>query len=124
MTQRYLLTVAYQPGRDPRITKGVDGKRDWFSEGELEKAAWSMLESGVPEVGLFHADGSVGHAQVVESYIYRGPDWVLTAVDGTEQVVKSGTWLVGLRCDEVAWDMVEKRLVQGVSLQGRGRRIA
>lgn len=115
--QRYLLTVAYQPGKDTRIEKGVDGYRDYFTEAELEKAAWSMLQSGAPEVGLWHGD-EVGHAQVVESYIYRGPDWSMTAVDGSTQVIKSGMWLVGLQCDATAWRLYKSGLVNGVSLQG------
>jgi hypothetical protein len=120
--QRYLLTVGYQPGPDARITKGVDGSRDFFTEAELEKAAWSMLLSGVPEVGIAHENGTTGHARVVESYIYRGPDWTLTAVDGSEQVIKSGTWLVGLLCDEVAWRLHKDGLVGGTSIDGRARR--
>lgn len=121
--QRYLLAVAYQPGPDDRITKGKDGGRDFFTDAELEKAAWSLLQRDeVPEVGLFHLDGTVGHADVVESYIYRGPEWVLKAADGSEQVVKSGMWLVGLICDEVAWDLYKSGRVGGVSLQGRAKR--
>jgi hypothetical protein len=122
MPQRYLLAVAYQPGVDTRIEKGADGHRDFFTEAELEKAAWSMLLGGEPEVGLYHADGTVGHAKVVESYVYRGPDWTLTAVDGSTQVIKSGTWLTGLLCDDIAWRMYERGEVQGVSLQGAARR--
>lgn len=123
MPQRYLLAVAYQAGKDERIAKGLDGHRDYFTDAELEKAAWSLLQQGhVPEVGLFHADGTVGHAQIVESYVYRGPDWTLTAVDGSTQVIKSGTWLTGLLCDEVAWRMYETGQVSGVSLQGGARR--
>lgn len=121
--QRYLLAVAYQPGRDERIAKGVDGGRDFFTEAELEKACWSLLNRDEPPVvGMFHADGTVGHARVVESYIYRGPDWELAAVDGSVQVVKSGTWLVGLQCDQVAWEMHKAGQVGGVSLQGVAKR--
>ena len=42
--QRYVLGVAYQPGKDDRITTGADGGRDYFTEAELEKAAWSLLD--------------------------------------------------------------------------------
>jgi hypothetical protein len=121
--QQYLLAVAYQAGRDDRIAKGLDGGRDYFTEAELEKAAWSLLNrDAAPEVGLYHADGTVGHARVVESYIYRGAPWTLTAVDGTEQVIKAGDWLIGLQCDDYAWQLYKTGLVQGVSLQGRARR--
>lgn len=121
--QRYLLAVAYQAGRDDRIVKGADGARDFFTETELEKAAWSLLNRDTtPQVGLYHVDGTVGHAQIVESYIYRGADWTLSAVDGTEQVVKAGDWLVGLLCDDVAWDLYKTRRVAGVSVQGTAKR--
>lgn len=122
--QRFLLTVAHQAGPDPRIAKGADGGRDFFTEAELEKACWSMLLSGAPEVGLFHADGTVGHARIVESYIYRGEPWKLAAADGSEVVVKSGDWLVGMLCDEVAWDLYKSGRVAGVSIQGSARRRA
>lgn len=121
--QRYLLAVAHQHGRDEKITKGADGARDYFTEAELEKAAWSMLQQDTaPQVGLFHADGSCGHAAVVESYIWRGDPWTLTAVDGSTQVVKAGDWLVGLLCDEIAWDLYKSGHVAGVSLQGVAKR--
>ena len=119
--QRYVLGVAYQAGRDPRIRKGADGARDFFTEAELEKAAWQFAKSNM-EVGLFHADGTTGSAQVVESYIYRGGDWVIKNVDGEEVVVKSGDWLIGAILDERSWDMYEKGFVTGFSPQGEGRR--
>lgn len=124
MPQRYLLTVAYQPGKDARIQKGIDGHRDFFTPAELEKAAWSLMLGDKPQVGIYHADGTCGHAQIVESYIYRGPDWTLTAVDGSTQVIKSGYWLTGLLCDEIAWGMYERGEVAGVSPQGAARRTA
>ncbi len=60
--QRYVLGVAYQAGKDPRIAKGQDGGRDYFTEAELEKAAWSFLQAG-PQVGMFHVDGTEGEKQ-------------------------------------------------------------
>lgn len=119
--QRYVLGVAYQAGPDPRIAKGADGGRDCFTPEELEKAAWAFMKSA-RSVGTDHEDGTEGAADVVESYIYRGPEWVLKAADGSEQVVKSGMWLVGLICDEVAWDLYKSGRVGGVSLQGRAKR--
>lgn len=119
--QRYLLTVAHQAGPDPRITKGADGGRDYFTPDELERAAWGFIGAGA-QVGLFHADGTTGRARIVESYLYRGPDWTLTAVDGSVQVVKAGDWLVGMICDPVAWGLVKSGRVAGVSVQGQAKR--
>jgi hypothetical protein len=116
--QRYVLGVAYQAGPDPMIKRGADGGRDYFSKEELEKAAWRYLQNG-PEVGLFHADGTEGAATVVESYIYRGPDWDL----GNGVVVKAGDWLVGAVLDEHAWQLYKSGRVNGWSPQGSARRI-
>lgn len=116
--QRYVLGIAYQSGPDPRIKRGADGGRDYFTEAELEKAAWSFLRSG-PQVGLFHADGTEGAAEIVESYVYRGPDWDLG--DGT--VVKAGDWLVGAILDERAWQLYKSGRITGFSPQGQARRI-
>jgi hypothetical protein len=115
--QRYVLGVAYQAGPDPRIEKGMDGGRDFFTAAELEKAAWGFLQER--QVGLFHVDGTEGAATVVESYIYRGPDWNL----GDDIVVKSGDWLVGAVLDETAWDLYKSGRITGWSPQGQARRI-
>lgn len=116
--QRYVLGIAYQAGPDPRIAKGADGGRDYFTAAELEKAAWSFLPGGA-KVGLFHGpDETVGHFTVTESYIYRGPDW--DAGDGI--VVKSGDWLIGGICDDIAWQLVKSGKVTGFSPQGVARR--
>jgi Putative phage serine protease XkdF len=115
--QRYVLGIAYQAGRDERITKGTDGARDYFTPAELEKAAWQFMQ-GPLEIGVFHADGTLGHATVTESYIYRGPDWQVGDV-----VVKSGDWLLGAVLDDIAWDLVQKGHVTGWSPQGKARRL-
>lgn len=115
--QRYVLGIAYQAGPDPRIARGADGGRDYFSEAELEKAAWSFLRNG-PRVGLFHADGTEGAAEIVESYVYRGPSWDLGDV-----VVKSGDWLIGAILDERAWQLYKSGRITGFSPQGMARRI-
>jgi hypothetical protein len=119
--QQYILAVAYQPGMDPRIAKGVDGGRDFFSEVELEKAAWTFLRNS-PRVGLFHADGTDqngGAATVVESYVYRNEQpWDL----GDGVVVTKGTWLVGMVLDDRAWALHKAGKIGGISPQGVARR--
>ncbi len=114
--QRYVLGIAYQAGPDPRIAKGMDGARDYFTPAELEKAAWEFLRNG-PRVGMFHVDGTDedgGQATVVESYVYRGPDWDL----GGGTVVKSGDWLVGAILNERAWELQKSGKLTGWSPQG------
>ncbi len=116
--QQFVLGLAYQAGQDPRIAKGADGARDFFTAEELEKACWSFLPGGA-QVGLFHgSDATLGHMTVTESYIYRGPDW--DQPDGT--VIKAGDWLIGGICDDIAWDLVKTGKVTGFSPQGQARR--
>jgi hypothetical protein len=115
--QRFVLGIAYQAGPDPRIAKGIDGGRDYFTAEELEKAAWSFLRNG-PQVNAFHVDGTEGCAVVVESSIHRGPDWDL----GDGIVVKAGDWLVGAILDDRAWELHKAGKINGWSPQGTARR--
>jgi hypothetical protein len=119
--QRYVLGIAYQAGPDPRIAKGRDGGRDFFTEAELEKAAWEFLKNG-PRTGAFHLDGTDdAYATVVESYIYRNPQpWDL----GTGLVVKSGDWLLGAILSDHAWNLYQRGLITGWSPQGTAMRRA
>jgi hypothetical protein len=119
---RFVLGLAYQAGRDPKIQRGQDKGRDYFTPDQLEKAAWSFLRHG-PVTGLFHVDGTEGAATVVESSIYRGPDWRITGPDGSVVVVKSGDWLVGAILDEPAWQLYKSGRITGWSPQGSARRI-
>lgn len=111
--ERYVLGIAYPADR-------VDGHGDTMTARTVQKAAWDYLRKGA--VGLHHADGTVGHADVVESYIYRGPDWVQTATDGTTQIVKSGDWLLGAVFDAPTWDRIQKGQFNGWSIQGLAAR--
>lgn len=116
--QRYVLGIAYMPGKRPEIAKGMDGGRDYFTEAELEKAAHSFLLDGPPEIGIGHIDGTTGAATVVESYIWRGPDWDF----GNGITVTKGTWLIGAILDERSWAQVQAGKLNGFSMQGVAHR--
>jgi hypothetical protein len=118
--QRYTLTVAY-PANKPDVSTAQDGYRDFASPEAVEKAAWTYLRKS-PNIGLWHADGTDGSGEVCESYIYRGPDWVIKAADDSEQVIKAGDWLMGIIWSEESWPLVKQGLIGGVSPQGRARR--
>jgi len=118
--KRYTLTVAY-PVNKPDVGVARDGFRDFAGADAVEKAAWSYLHHS-PQVGLWHEDGTEGAGDVVESYIYRGPDWSITASDGSSQVVKAGDWLVGIRWGEETWPLVKEGRIGGVSMQGKATR--
>jgi putative serine protease XkdF len=114
--RRYTLTVAY-PADSADIGRARDGFQDFASKDAVENAAWSYMEKA-RNVGLMHAEGTDGAGTVVESYVYRGPDWPLEAADGTGQVIKAGDWLIGIRWGEDAWNMIKSGEIGGVSMQG------
>lgn len=118
--QRYTLTVAY-PANKPDVGVAQDGFRDFASADAVEKAAWTYLRKS-PNIGLWHEDGTDGAGEVVESYIYRGPDWTIGAADGSTQVIKAGDWLMGIIWSESTWPLVKQGMIGGVSPQGRARR--
>lgn len=113
-SDHYALGLSYPADRN-------DGHHEFMKSQTVQKAAWDFLRTG-SQIGLHHLDGTVGHAQVVESYIYRGPDWVTTAADGTTQVIKAGDWMLGVQFDAATWPLVMSGQVNGWSIQGVGRR--
>jgi hypothetical protein len=144
--QRFCLGIAYQAGPDPRIAKGADGGRDYFTEAELEKACWSFLRSGAPQIGIGHADGSTGAAVPVESFINRNPvPWVVSddtdvrkalaelAVEAEkcagpdDLIVRPGDWCLGAILSNGSWKAQQAGNLNGWSPQGgavRRRRVS
>jgi len=120
--RRFTLHVAY-PAFKPDTTIAADGYRDFAGDEATEEAAWNYLTKS-PEVGLWHANGTEGAGRVVESYVYRGPDWTITAKDGTTQIIKAGDWLVGIQWSELAWKDILAGRINGVSMQGKAVRRA
>lgn len=112
--KRYVLGVA-------SAADDLDGHGEFTSAEEVEKAAWNYARNH-RRIGFFHVDGTETHADLVESYIYRGPDWVTTDIDGNEQVIKAGDWLLGGILDEPGFDLVLKRKADGWSMDGLARR--
>lgn len=117
--RRYTLTMAYPAYK---ADKGValDGHQDFANAEEVEKAAWNYMTN--PSVGLWHEDGTDGAGRVVESYIYRGPDWAIKAANDTEVIVKAGDWLLGVQWAEETWPRVLDGEIGGVSMQGTAKR--
>jgi hypothetical protein len=98
------------------VGKARDGYRDFADAENVEQAAWDYLLKS-RNVGLWHEDGTDGAGQVVESYIYRGPDWAVN-----DYVVKSGDWMVGIQWDEQTFPLIKSGKIGGVSMQGTARR--
>lgn len=117
---QFTLALAYPANRADRAV-AADGFRDFATAPILEKAAWNYLKKGA-RVGLLHHKGTEGHGTVVESYIYRGPDWHLTTPSGQEVMIKAGDWLIGTIWDSPAWDAIKRRKLTGMSPQAKVRR--
>lgn len=115
--RRYTLSMGY-PAYSPDVAVARDGHLDFANDEEVEKAAWGYLASG-PEVGARHEDGTEGAGRIVESYIYRGPDWTVG-----DQVIKAGDWLIGTIWSEEAWDRIKAGEYTGTSMQGSASRRA
>ena len=113
--QRYTLMLAW-PALKPDVAKAKDGRRDYARPDVIEKTAWAWMAKS-RSVGLYHADGTEGHGTVVESYIYRGPDWQVG-----DTLIKAGDWMIGTIWDERAWALVKAGLINGMSPQGTARR--
>lgn len=114
--KKFTLGLAYAADLpDQGLAK--DGHQDFASASAVEEAAWSFLEKG-GEIGLNHEAGNVGRGRVVESYVYRGPDWPQAG----GFTVKSGDWLLGVRWDDAAWSAIKAGKVRGYSLQGKATR--
>jgi len=120
MEQRYTLTVAY-PANKPDAKIALDGHRDFAGTQAIENAAWAYMTKS-RAIGLWHQDGTDGAGEVVESYIYRGPDWTVKAPGGSEEVIKAGDWMLGIRWSPEAWGLIKSGEINGVSMQGKGTR--
>lgn len=112
--RRYVQGIAY-----PALRK--DGHGEWMSPETVEATAWEFMRSG-RQIGFFHAGQTVGHGDVVESFIHRGPSYTVTAPDGTEVSINTGDWVLGVIFDEQAWQLIERGDVDGWSIDGSGRR--
>ena len=113
--QQYTLGLAYPVNRvDASVA--ADGYRDFVGPEALERTAWRWMKES-RDINLYHTDGTGGHATVVESYIYRGPDWT---VDNT--VIKAGDWMLGAVWDDHGWNLVKSGKLRGWSPEGGARR--
>lgn len=111
--RRFCLGLAYPASR-------LDGHGEGMTPEDLEQVAWEYLDQR--QIGLFHQDGTTGHARPVESYIYRGPDWELTDVSGGTQTITAGDWLLGAIWDPEPWRLVTTGKINGWSIDGVGKR--
>lgn len=118
--KRYTLGVVYPHDE-------VDFHGDTMTGDEIEKAAWLFMskEGGSGRIGLMHRPGTNGAGRVVESYIYRGPDWKIKSAGGSDkgdQLIKSGDWMMGVVWEPEPWEAIKMGKITGYSLQGVARK--
>ena len=112
--KRFVLGCAYPAARG-------DGHKEWASAETLEATAWNYAKQH-RLVGFYHADGTVTHGDLVESYIHRGEPWVTKALDGTAQTIFPGDWMIGVQFDDVGFEQIVSEAVDGFSIDGVARR--
>lgn len=118
--RQFTLALSYPVNRADRAV-AADGFRDFASADVLETAAWNYMRKGA-KVGLLHQKGTEGRGVVVESYIYRGPDWEIITPYGEKVMIKAGDWLLGTIWDNLAWRAIKDRRLTGMSPQAKVRR--
>ena len=105
----------------PDIALAKDQHIDFAPPDVIERNAWNWMAKGA-KLGLLHQQSTDAY-ETVESGIHHGPDWVMKAADGTEQVIKDGDWLVAIRAKSPeAWSLIKSGRLGGVSPQGRAAR--
>ena len=119
--QKYTLSVAYPAMRADKAV-AADGHIDFISTEALAKTAWEFLKKG--SVTMHHQPGTGGHAEIVESYIWQGPDWEFTSpVNQEKYTVRKGDWMLAAKWDEEGWAAVKAGLTNGWSPEGSARRV-
>ena len=119
--------VAYGVVLEPCTAETTrDSQGDWYTADDIEKAAHGFLEAvakgegGADLMHLQDGDGPlIGYP--VESFI-APVDFVWGDGDRTE-IVKAGSWVMGVIWPEKQWEEIKKGKFTGYSVQGRGRRI-
>lgn len=121
--------IVYGVVLDPYI---IDAHNDYLSPAVIEETAHNFLsESRV--VGVDH-NGEAEGAKVVESWIqpYPSKEDYDAAIEGKphkayaqtfgEDVVRSGSWILGVKLPPALWDKVKAGELNGFSIGGYGQR--
>ncbi len=108
--QRFVLGVVLEP-------EIVDAQEDIYSPEEVRKVAHRFLEE-FRGLGLMHQVSVNGQVKIVESYI------ALDDLRIGDEVVKKGTWLLGVHVlSDALWAQVKAGDFTGFSIGGSARRV-
>lgn len=117
---RVFECVVYKAGKRENVLTGADGYADWASPEVIEKACANFLRDGARQIGIQHADGTVGAAEVWSSYQWPADDpWIYKG----RIVAEKGDWLIKAHVlDDRTWNDIKAGKFTGVSMQGTGKR--
>jgi len=90
-----------------------DSQGDFMTEETIKKMAYDFMKRGlVTRIDLHHTKEESG-CYIVESFIARpgDPDFI------------PGSWVIGVKCTDEVWRMVESGELNGFSFDGRGYRV-
>jgi len=99
-----------------------DTDKDVYSREDIRKACHWWMENGSGAMGVLHKWMAGDKIRVLENYI-APCDFTVETVDGKSRVVKSGTWLLGIRVvDDDLYEQVVTEKLAAFSVGGRGSR--
>lgn len=103
--EQYVLGVVLEPDV-------VDAQKDTYSQDDVRRAAFTFMENH-QNVGLMHKSLVNEKVRIVESYLAP-----IDFTSGTE-VVKKGTWLLGVHVlDDAIWAACKQGALGGFSIGG------
>lgn len=112
--QRYVFGVVLEP--EPFNGEG-DAQEDVYDEATIEKAHREFMLR-FQNVGLMHKGFVNEKVRILESYI-APVDFTMKAGDGSDVLIKKGTWLMGAKVlDDELWAQVKTGDLTGWSIGG------
>lgn len=107
--ERYILGIVLEPLKE---MGKADSQGDTYSAEEVRKAAYTFMEE-FGNLGEQHQKYINGRVKIRENWITRDD----SVING--QVVKAGTWLLGVHViDDDLWDAVKEGKFTGFSIGG------
>jgi hypothetical protein len=110
----YCVVAAPGHREGPGIGAGTGLDDEWASDDEIRKAAHRFLKNG-GLVNMMHQD-LMPYGTVVENFVAQSDMSI------GDEVIKSGSWVVGIEPTEEGREAIESEVFTGLSIQGSGVR--
>lgn len=112
--------IVLEPMTD--VTPNGDTHGDTMTVEEIEKTAHTFAQNGMV-IDFRHNGKPLKGVSTIESGIHRGPDFEFENAVGKKEIMKSGTWFVGIHAaDKKVWKALKSGKLGGVSPGGFGKR--